>query len=133
MDFKIKDVIDKIYAREMSLPAIQRKFVWSTEKIESLFDSILKGYPIGIFLFWKLNGENGNGYMFYEFIRDYTEGSNFNPYNVQNGVNEITVLDGQQRLNSFYIGLIGTYTSIRRNRQRTMKLYLNLSKTYISL
>ncbi len=132
MDFKIKDVIDRIYARTMFLPAIQRKFVWSTEQIESFFDSILKGYPIGMFLFWNLSKEVGNNYTFYEFIREYNENNdNFNQSasnkNIPN--NFIAVLDGQQRLTSLYIGLMGMYTSIRRNGQRAkMKLYLNLLK-----
>ncbi len=33
------------------IPAIQREFVWNTDKIISLFDSIMRGYPIGSFLF----------------------------------------------------------------------------------
>ena len=40
------------------LPDIQRDYVWlnnpQEKKIEQLFDSILRGYPIGTFLFWKL-------------------------------------------------------------------------------
>ena len=40
------------------LPDIQRDYVWLNrpvdKKIEQLFDSILRGYPIGTFLFWKL-------------------------------------------------------------------------------
>jgi len=36
------------------LPAIQREFVWPPEKIEALFDSILRGYPIGTLLIWDV-------------------------------------------------------------------------------
>jgi uncharacterized protein with ParB-like and HNH nuclease domain len=28
------------------LPAIQREFVWSTDKVIQLFDSLMRGYPI---------------------------------------------------------------------------------------
>src|SRR5438445_12885065 len=36
-----------------------------------LFDSVLRGYPIGSFLFWQVSTQNSKQYEFYEFIRDY--------------------------------------------------------------
>ncbi|WP_257575219.1 DUF262 domain-containing protein [Vibrio parahaemolyticus] len=50
-------------------PAIQRKFVWREEKICTLFDSIMRDYPIGTFLFWELDQGNANDYTFYEFLK----------------------------------------------------------------
>jgi hypothetical protein len=35
---------------EVSLPALQRGFVWDAGRIESLWDSLLRGFPIGSFL-----------------------------------------------------------------------------------
>ena len=46
----INDLDSKIY-----LPAIQRDFVWKPEQIEMLFDSLLKDYPLGTLLFWKID------------------------------------------------------------------------------
>ena len=37
----IKDAIDNIHTRQFLLPAIQRKFTWSSNQIEMLFDSIM--------------------------------------------------------------------------------------------
>ena len=37
----------------VELPSIQREFVWKPKQIEDLWDSILRGYPIGSFLFSK--------------------------------------------------------------------------------
>ncbi len=125
----IKNVVEMIRGNEMYLPAIQRKFVWSTEQIESLFDSILKGYPIGIFLFWKLNGKNRNNYTFYEFIRNYDENNaNFNQPAPNININNhfFAVLDGQQRLTSLYIALQGSY--IKKRKRGVRKLYLNILK-----
>lgn len=65
---KISDIIQQIEERKIYLPAIQRKFVWDKEQITDLFDSIMKGYPIGTFLFWKLKGENIKQYTFYSFL-----------------------------------------------------------------
>ena len=36
------------------LPAIQREFVWTPDQIIRLFDSILREYPIGAFLIWRV-------------------------------------------------------------------------------
>jgi hypothetical protein len=38
---------------EIKLPMFQREFVWDKEQSAKLIDSLLKGYPIGTFIFWK--------------------------------------------------------------------------------
>ncbi|MTJ44063.1 DUF262 domain-containing protein [Dolichospermum flos-aquae UHCC 0037] len=108
----IKQVIDKIDNNEMYLPAIQRKFVWKQEQIEKLFDSILRGYPIGTFLFWFLNRPEIDEYVFYKFLQNYHERDRYlndkTPYpKMKDQI--IGVLDGQQRLSSIYLALQGTY------------------------
>ncbi|PPS21006.1 DUF262 domain-containing protein [Brachyspira murdochii] len=107
----IKNIIDGIYEKNYVLPAIQREFVWKPEQIIKLFDSILRGYPIGSFLFWNINSNNINDYIFYDFIKDYHEKDfRHNPkHNIENK-NIVSILDGQQRLTSLYIGLKGSYS-----------------------
>ena len=34
----------------VQLPSVQRGFVWKPKQIEDLWDSILRGYPIGSFM-----------------------------------------------------------------------------------
>ena len=34
----------------VSLPSVQRGFVWRPSQIENLWDSLLRGYPIGAFV-----------------------------------------------------------------------------------
>ena len=48
----IRELIENI--DEYVLPAIQREFVWPSTKIEALFESILRGYPIGVLLRWDV-------------------------------------------------------------------------------
>jgi uncharacterized protein with ParB-like and HNH nuclease domain len=74
-DQTIKDVLTEIENGKLFLPAIQRKFVWNEEQITKLFDSLMRGYPIGTFLFWDIDKEKDNikDYVFYDFIRDYHE------------------------------------------------------------
>lgn len=108
-----KKALEEINARKMLLPAIQRRFVWDTKQIELLFDSIMRDYPIGSFLFWEVKPEAFHNYAFYEFMKDYHERDNqFNklaPKSFKPKSSIIGVLDGQQRLSSIYIGLVGTY------------------------
>ena len=107
----IKEIVDDIYVRKYFLPAIQRELVWSTEQIERLFDSLMRDYPIGSFLFWYVDKENKKNFQFYEFIRDYHERDRrHNPKADVSGDGDITaILDGQQRLTALYIGLRGKF------------------------
>jgi hypothetical protein len=108
----IKEAIKRIGEKKLYLPAIQRKFVWDALQIEQLFDSIMRDYPIGTFLFWMVEQAKQNDYSFYEFIRDFHARDNCNntlaakPH-LPNEL--IGVLDGQQRLNSMFVALQGTY------------------------
>ncbi|MFA8031700.1 DUF262 domain-containing protein [Helicobacter pylori] len=149
LDNSIKNVVDELNVRYF-LPDIQREYVWlkkaDEKKIEQLFDSILRGYPIGSFLFWKLQkediaksdeqDENKLNFQLYQFITNYDERK---PHNEKIYIEQISrddlsiVLDGQQRLTSLYIGLKGTRTLKKKgarydnpNAYEEKRLYLNL-------
>lgn len=99
-----------IQQRRYVLPAIQREFVWGTEQVCLLFDSLLRGYPIGSFLFWAVDKEQAQDFRFYEFLTDYHELNN--PYapiaHIPVGSAVTAVLDGQQRLTALNVGLYGS-------------------------
>lgn len=133
----IKDAIDRIHNRQYLLPAIQRKFTWSSNQIEMLFDSILRGYPINSFMMWRISAnEIKSGYKFYEFLTEFREFFAENNKDIDTkGVSDFeAVIDGQQRLTSLYIGLHGSYAyKMPRKWWKdteeclpTRKLYLNL-------
>jgi hypothetical protein len=108
----IKEAMHQIGAKKLYLPAIQRKFVWGASQIERLFDSIMRDYPIGTFLFWMVEEAKHNDYSFYEFIREYHERNNWkNSLAAKPHLPDqlVGVLDGQQRLNSMFVALQGTY------------------------
>lgn len=110
----IKNAMGNIANNSYLLPAIQRKFVWSMEQVEKLFDSILRGYPINSFMLWRITDLNiKQDYKFYQFIKDFIQ--RFGEDNPDAPTQLLTndfyaVIDGQQRLTSLYIGLIGSYT-----------------------
>ncbi|MBT4209172.1 DUF262 domain-containing protein, partial [Candidatus Woesearchaeota archaeon] len=41
----------------LKIPKFQREFVWSKKQTAKLIDSIIKGFPIGTFIFWKTRDE----------------------------------------------------------------------------
>jgi hypothetical protein len=124
---RVSDLIREIN-RELYLPAIQREFVWGTDKVERLFDSIMGDFPIGSFLYWKLKQEHKDKWPIYEFIRAFDDESPHNPSANLAGTTDIKlVLDGQQRITSLYIGLKGSYRYFYY-RWRKTQLFLNLLK-----
>jgi hypothetical protein len=101
----IISLLNQIKNEEIVLPAIQRDFVWPENKVLRLLDSIMRGYPIGLALLWetyldiqyrKFNEAFRDGQ-----IHDFKENKRKNKRKL--------VLDGQQRLQSLYIALYGSY------------------------
>ncbi len=108
----IAEAIRRIADHDYILPAIQREFVWDGEQIERLFDSIMRGYPIGSLLFWSIRPEHLQDFQFYTFMEAYHERDNRHnaPIDLTGDTKPRTaVLDGQQRLTALYLGLKGTY------------------------
>jgi len=110
----IASVLEAISSQQLVLPAIQREFVWNEQKIAALFDSLMRDYPIGGFLYWRVSDETVNEHTFYGFIRDYDQRppNNFCPrlQEIAPSDSRYAVLDGQQRLTSLNIGLRGSHT-----------------------
>jgi hypothetical protein len=83
--FNLQDIANwqlKSSQSKVLLPVIQRGFVWKPKQVEDLWDSILRGYPIGSFLFsqagekfYLLDGQQRATSIFL---------GHFNPYNPSN-------------------------------------------------
>lgn len=131
----IADALRRIQKGELILPAIQREYVWKPSQVIGLFDSIMRGYPIGSFLSWKVEPETVSKFRFYGFLKDYNEfNGRHNPtLDIAPGQAVTAMLDGQQRLTSLNIGLRGTYAYKRKHGRSNnpdhypvRKLYLNV-------
>jgi len=111
----IYEALQHIKSNKYIMPAFQRQFVWSMEQIEKLWDSILLHYPIATFLFWHLDDENTNwDTSFSNFRQDLTFNSrkesdsvDYDLVVVDIKTTDTAILDGQQRLTSLYLSLIG--------------------------
>jgi len=110
----VKKVINSINSSYNGwfLPAIQRPYVWGSRHenelyICKLFDSILRGYPIGGLIVWNTK----ETIPFREFVSDYSSGDI--PRIVEEGLHsrqdKWLVYDGQQRLQTLYSCLKYTF------------------------
>jgi hypothetical protein len=137
----IREAVLAIKKRDFLLPDIQRELVWKAGKMETLFDSLMRGYPVGSFLFWKVTPESSRRYKFYEFMQNFhaLNNTHLTPYEINEPKTLTVVLDGQQRLTSLAIGILGYRADKLRgmwannpNAYPQKRLYLNLAAPYQS-
>ena len=89
-DLPIADLVGKIKRKEITLPEIQRRYVWTKTKVRNLLDSLYRGYPTGSILVWENREESQ---------------TSRNPdidmtYSTSGISTKLMLLDGQQRLTS---------------------------------
>ena len=117
------DTIGTVLSRlnhDIFIPAIQRPYVWEPEQIVKLFDSLMRGYPINSFLFWELQPGNFEDWDIYQFVNRFKQGNIHNDSAKAIADQPIVlVLDGQQRLTSLLIGLLGSYTMRAKNARKS--------------
>ncbi len=112
----VKVALERVLTKQWLLPAIQREFVWDQDQILTLVDSLMRGYPIGSFLFWNVKPESVSLYQYFDFITEFHErdASFANKAAVPVGQGIIGVLDGQQRLTALNIAFYGSYTQKKK-------------------
>src|SRR3990167_4603253 len=94
---QFSSLMDDISSGRLKIPQFQREFVWEIKKSASLLDSIVKGYPVGSFIFWKTR----------ERLRSVKNIGNLNLPEPTQGDYVDFVLDGQQRITSLFAALKG--------------------------
>lgn len=94
---KYADLLSQIENGTIKIPQFQRDFVWTRAKSAALLDSIVKGYPVGTFIFWHTN----------EHLRTVRSIGNTRFKDKSGGDYFDYVLDGQQRLTSLYAAVKG--------------------------
>ena len=86
--FDLDHLVKNIDRGDVALPDIQRPFVWQNRKVRDLFDSMLKGFPVGYLLFWATGADVGARAI----------GTDDKDERVARWL----IVDGQQRLTSLY-------------------------------
>jgi hypothetical protein len=112
-DISIRKLVEKVIDGELSLPEMQRRYVWTAVKVRDLLDSLYRGYPSGTILVWETD-EPGN------FRKLQVDGSRISPLN-----SSLLLLDGQQRITSLAAILNGKPILVR-NKKRPIDILFNL-------
>ncbi|MDR1871175.1 MAG: DUF262 domain-containing protein [Deltaproteobacteria bacterium] len=107
ISLSVREVIENINATNNGwfLPAVQRPFVWgsryeSEKYICRLFDSILRGYPIGTLIVWNSDQEIPYRLFMDDFMNGDTQ--KFADKNLWKREDKWLVYDGQQRLQTLF-------------------------------
>ena len=109
-NYPVSALIEQIDTGELSLPDLQRPFVWDRTKVRDLFDSLYHGYPAGYFLFWSTPASVDSHKV------ATSEG-------VARGLKMI--VDGQQRLTSLYAVMKGRKVITAENDEQTIRIAFN--------
>lgn len=143
----IYEALQNIKEGKYVMPAFQRQYVWSMEQIEKLWDSILLDYPIATFLFWHVDDDNVTWDTYFcNFLSEVTFDSrkqadsvNYELSNIDVKITDTAVLDGQQRLTSLFLSLLGNayirQKHARRNNNGGLvtKLLIELNKNKLTV
>ncbi|HPS73077.1 MAG TPA: DUF262 domain-containing protein [Bacteroidales bacterium] len=111
---KISQIIDKIDANQLFVPAFQREFVWKRDNVKDLIYSLIREYPTGTMLTWETNNP--------------PELKGPHKYDTKQGSVKL-ILDGQQRITTLYMlikGAIPPYYTIEDIKIDPRNLYVNL-------
>lgn len=92
------------------IPDLQRPYIWKPNDVTLLVDSLIRGWPFGTLLLWKVNSEQFQGIPSRPFwtVVDGTNGAASAVVSQMNPPAEYhMVLDGQQRLQSLLLAVGG--------------------------
>lgn len=86
--YPLEDIVGEVLEGHVRIPGFQRRFKWQWEDVRRLFDSIVRGYPIGSLLLWSRPAKAA------EFVLGALK------LKAPESDQALWVVDGQQRLTS---------------------------------
>lgn len=107
---QLSDVLKDVRNGRIGLPDLQRPFVWKDNKVRDLYDSMLKGFPIGYIMLWESpvdyddkKAPIGIGERAYKAPKDL-------------------VIDGQQRLTALAASMYGMTVKDKNFQDRRIRI-----------
>lgn len=107
----VNQLIEKIDTGELGLPELQRPFIWKDSKVRDLFDSLMRGYPIGYLMMWECPS----------LEKKKSIGVDLHSYDSPKEV----IIDGQQRLTSLYAVMKGKKVSNSKFDEKSIIISYN--------
>ena len=89
----VEELVNQVKRGLVRVPSFQRPLQWKAEDVLLFFDSIYQGYPVGSFLMWQSYAPAG--------VIEYGPVQ----INASESDSALWVVDGQQRLTAFTVGL----------------------------
>lgn len=108
----LRELLGNVHSGRLGLPDLQRPFVWQNSKIKNLYDSLIKGFPIGTIMIWEAPSS-------YKKTKTIGTDSKARPY-----VQDI-VIDGQQRLTALYATMYGCEVMNKEYKKVRIKISYN--------
>lgn len=106
------DMVADVQAGRLRLPPLQRGFQWSAGDVIELFDSVLRGYPVGNLLLWRRGAP--------------AQRLRVGPLDIDAPAADsaLWVVDGQQRITS----LVGALVAADTTTDPRFRIYLDLDE-----
>ena len=108
----VGDLLTDVKNGRIGLPDLQRPFVWKDNKVRDLFDSMMKGFPIGFIMLWESPAD---------YDRTSRIGNNEKVYKEPDDL----VIDGQQRLTALLAAMEGVKIKDKNYKERFIKIAYN--------
>lgn len=116
---QLVDLIKDVRNGRIGLPDLQRPFVWKDNKVRDLFDSMIKGFPIGYIMLWESPSD-------YEDKKS-SIGLEEKTYKTPKDL----VIDGQQRLTALVAAMYGVTVKDSNYKNRRIRIaYKPLTKEF---
>ena len=109
VDRQVGNLLADVLNGRIGLPDLQRPFVWADSKVRDLFDSMMKGFPVGYVMLWSSPA-------------DYVNTKNIGVGDKQFNRPDDLVIDGQQRLTSLLAAITGTKVLDKNFQERRIKI-----------
>lgn len=110
VDWSIQQLVDAVKVGTLTLPDLQRPFVWPATKVRDLMDSLYRGYPVGELMFWNQPGDEGVGVI---------------GTDPKGHASKQQIVDGQQRITSLYVTVTGQTVIDDDYRKKSVRISFN--------
>lgn len=102
---QVRNILGWISSDEVSIPEIQRPFVWNATKVRDFMDSLYRGYPVGYLILWKNQDV---------LLKDGT---------ISRG--KKILIDGQQRITAIEAAIAGLEIIDKNYKKKRIKISFN--------
>jgi len=112
-ELKLSEIVNEFSKGKIRIPRFQRNYVWDRPRVVKLLNSIYHEFPIGTFFFWEAPSE---------YLHLYRNIPDLNIPEPDAHTSFQFILDGQQRITSLYVAIMGLVLTIQDRKQNSRKI-----------